>query len=292
MKGTVHDLGYKRYVGTRRPQGTRWQVIARNVRSQAWKGFWKFKLPLLGAVATTVVVAVFMTNDLIVGGMSRIFMGSPEELLIYLSYTWFSRCCFIASMLIAAGAIANDAATGAFSFYFARPVRPADYVLGKLVGLWLMFSVIMVGGPLILAGIRLGMYGDGGDALANADILLRVIVVGSLGALVFAAVPLAVSALAPTRRHALALWATYYLIIGSIAYLMDLKGTPVVGLLDPRTAVDAAAYGMLDIKVRTTARAIIPLPVALGGMAAYAAAAIAIVYVKVRQGRSSGIGGG
>ena len=34
----IHDLGYKRYVGTRRPQSTRWRVLVKNVVSTSWRG--------------------------------------------------------------------------------------------------------------------------------------------------------------------------------------------------------------------------------------------------------------
>ena len=37
MSGQIHDLGYKRYVGTRRSQGTRWRVIMREQISNGWK---------------------------------------------------------------------------------------------------------------------------------------------------------------------------------------------------------------------------------------------------------------
>src|SRR5262249_8293976 len=48
--GTIHDIGYKRYVGTRRSVATRWRVIMRNQVAMGWKKWWRYKMPLFGAV--------------------------------------------------------------------------------------------------------------------------------------------------------------------------------------------------------------------------------------------------
>jgi ABC-type transport system involved in multi-copper enzyme maturation permease subunit len=292
-RGTVHDLGYKRYVGTRRAQSTRWRVIARNQIATAWKTFWRFKLALLLALLNTAVFGILMSNDKVRFGMSRFFAGAPEDVLLFMSYSspfgWFCRIAFIASMTVTAGAIAGDAQSGAFSFYFARPVRTFDYVFGKLAGFWLLFATILIGGPLILAGVRLGMYGDGGEVLRHLDLLLKVIAIGTLGALAYASVPLAISALVPNRRYALALWAAYYLVVGSIAALIGGHSSPVIAALDIPTSIAAMAYWLFDIKVNTGGL-LVSLPYAIGGLVLHAAAAIAILYVRVATARTSGIG--
>jgi len=292
-RGTVHDLGYKRYVGTRRPQSTRWRVIARNQIRFAWKTFWRYKLAILLAVLNTAVFGILMSNDKVKFGMSRFFAGSPEDVLLFMSYSgfgWYDRIAFIAGLTVAAGSIAGDAQAGAFQFYFARPVRTIDYVLGKLAGFWLLFAGILIGGPLILAGIRLGMYGDGGDALAHLGVLGKVILLGTLGALAYASVPLAISALVPNRRYALALWAAYYLVIGSIASVIGATSSPIVSALDISSSITAIAYWMLDIKV-TVGRSLVSLPYAIGGLVLQTGVAITIIYVQVSRARASGVGG-
>lgn len=291
-KGTVHDLGYKRYVGTRRPQSTRWRVIARNVMRQSWKGFWRFKLPLLVVVINTAVFTILMTNHL-VSSLGNKVIADPEDMLLFLSYSGFGFLCrglFIATLLIAAPAIAQDAHSGAFSFYFARPVRPLDYVVGKLAGYWLLFASLMIGSGLILAGTRLGMYGDAGDALRHADLLLKVIGIGALGALAYAAVPLAISSVVPNRRYAIGLWATYYVVFGLIVQGIGFRGnSPWIAMLDISSAISTMAQNLFHIHVMD--RGLATLGQAIAGLSIHAAAAIAILYFRVSRERLSGIGG-
>ena len=55
-KAAIHDLGYQRYVGTRKPQRTRYQVIVRNLVGMSWQGWWRYKMPL--AIAAILVLSV------------------------------------------------------------------------------------------------------------------------------------------------------------------------------------------------------------------------------------------
>jgi hypothetical protein len=291
-KGTVHDLGYKRYVGTRRPQSTRWRVIARNVMRHGWKGFWRFKLPLFIALGNTVGFGIAISNDWMMG-LGRKVMAAPEDLLLFLSYSNFGSYCraaFICTLLTASMSIASDTQSGAFSFYFARPVRTLDYVLGKIAGHFVLLSILLVGAPLILAGIRLGMYGDGEAALGHIDLLGKVIVMGVLAALAFASVPLAISAIVPNRRYALALWATYYIVIGNIVSFMTFRQAPVLAMLDIPTAVNTMAVHFFE--VQGIWRGDVPsLESAIVGLLLQPVAAIAILYVTVARARASGVGG-
>jgi ABC-type transport system involved in multi-copper enzyme maturation permease subunit len=287
----VHDLGYKRYVGTRRPQSTRWRVIARNVMRHAWKGFWRFKLPLLVAAINTTVFGVLISNEKFMT-LGRRVVASPEDVMLFASYAdlgWYCRAAFFCTLLTAAGSVASDTQSGAFSFYFARPVRTIDYVIGKLAGYWFLLAVLLVGAPLILAGIRIGMYGDGESALRHADLLGKVIGIGLLGSLAFAAVPLAISALVPNRRYALALWATYYLVVGNIIALVGARNAPVIAMLDIPTAIKTMAYHSFDFQIADSR--IPSLPSAVAGLLLHSGAAVALLYARVAQARSSGVGG-
>jgi hypothetical protein len=44
--GTIYDLGYKRYVGTRPSTGTRWLVIMRHQLGMGWRKWWRYKVAL------------------------------------------------------------------------------------------------------------------------------------------------------------------------------------------------------------------------------------------------------
>ena len=151
--GQIHDLGYKRYVGTRRSLGTRWTVIMRHQIASAWKGWWRFKVWLICAVMVTVVTSVLLytlQNNVFrrlsgFGPVTRFIDGILPD-----STQWFCKVGFIVSLTISSMVVASDVQTGAFTFYFARSVRPRDYVLGKLAGLAVLLALIMLAGPVVL----------------------------------------------------------------------------------------------------------------------------------------------
>jgi ABC-type transport system involved in multi-copper enzyme maturation permease subunit len=291
--GTIHDLGSKRYVGTRRPQSTRWRVIARNQMAMAWKGFWRFKLPLFFAATNTIVWAALLTAGALTKIIQEITRQSPEDAYIALSYSgtgWYCNAAFIASMTVGAGVIASDIKSGAFTFYFARPVRPIDYVLGKLGGMFALFAMIFLVGPLILAGVRLGMYGSLGDVVANLDLLAKVALIGVLSSLAYAAIPLAFSALAPSRRYALALWVAYYWVIGTIVSAIGLRTSPIMASLDIPTAIRSLAFDLLDVELMRS-RDGIEWQYAVFGLSIQIVIAVAIVFYRVREAEESGVGG-
>jgi ABC-2 type transport system permease protein len=286
--GTVHDLGYKRYVGTRRPQSSRWRVIARNQMAMAWKTFWRYKLALFFAAATALVCVIILTI-----GLDRFSRGvttrSIEDQVLGISFEFFVRAASVASLTFGAMVIAGDSQSGAFGFYFARPVRPIDYVVGKVAGVFFLMALLTTVGPLILVGVRIGMYADGDQMLARLDLLPRVIGIGLLIALAYTAVPLAFSSLVSNRRYALALWASYYLVFGTVVEIFG-RGSWVAGL-DIRQSSQALANSTFDLAPALRARTAIDGGTAATMLAIQIAIAFVVIYVQVRRARESGVVG-
>ena len=72
--GTIYDIGYKRYVGTRRPPSTRWRVIMRHQIAMGWKKWWRYKLALFLAIVTMFVaggIIYFLGSDILRGFGAR-----------------------------------------------------------------------------------------------------------------------------------------------------------------------------------------------------------------------------
>src|SRR3954452_23393136 len=134
--GAIHDLGYKRYAGVRRDAGTRWRVIMRHQIAMAWKTWWRFKAWLGMAVLISFIAGavMYLFSNKVFHGMGR--MGDAvlliRDMALPGAIEWYCRAAFICSLTLGATVIAGDAQSGAFTFYFARSVRPRDYVIGKL----------------------------------------------------------------------------------------------------------------------------------------------------------------
>jgi hypothetical protein len=292
--GQIHDLGYKRYVGSRRSVGTRWTVIMRHQIASAWKTWWRFKAWLLATSMATAAAAGFLylaSGKLfrMIGGMSGQAINFADGILP-ISTLWYCKIGFIVSLTICAPLVAGDVQSGAFTFYFARSVRPRDYVLGKLAGLSALLALIMLAGPLALAGMRLGLSDGPGALLGNLAISYKALAVGVLGTLLYAAVPLGFSALIANRRYAMALWAAYYLVVGGMAQGLGFVTTPAVAALDLSAALHAISLYLFDLRMSGGSPKI-PASAALISILGHVVAAIGLLFWRVRRAQQTGVGG-
>lgn len=295
--GTIHDIGYKRYVGTRRPASTRWRVIMRHQIATAWKKWWRYKMPLLGAVITTFVAGGIMyilaeklARSVIARGAGTVFVTLGDTVLP-MSFEWYCRAAFILSLTLGATVVATDTQSGAFTFYFVRSIRPRDYVLGKLAGLGTLMATLLIVPPFLLACLRLGLCRDLDDLVAHLTILPKIVGLGLLATLVYTAVPLAISSLVTSQRYALALWVAYYLIVGFIAGQMSMFSFASAGVLDIQTSLQAITYELFDLKLLRVRTGGMSLQLAIAGLLVQSALAIAILCFQVSRDQKSGVGG-
>lgn len=290
MSGAIHDLGYKRYLGTRRPQSTRWRVIVRNQLGTAWKTWWRMKMPLAFAVIAMFGwgVAMYVKHYFAGGGRWSIV---SLDVMLAMATRWFCYAGFLVGLTVASGTIAADKQVGAFTFYFARPVRPIDYVLGKLGGLFAV-QLIVIAAPLtLLALFRCGLV-DSTDELVHAlPALAGTIATGVLAAAVYAAVPLGLSSLVQRRRNAIAIWATYYMIVCNIIFVIGATGAHAIACVDMQTAVTSAGAHLVGADVPRIFMFTGPFVPALIALAVYIGGGIVLAWSQVASEAHAGVGG-
>ncbi len=304
--GTVHDLGYKRYLGTRLPQHLRWRVIMGQQISYAWKTWWRWKLQMVSAVVATLVAGAVMyvasdtaMNILRPAGAERGGDFNPVgqmalrfiDGILPLSVIWYCKIGFIASMTVAASTVAADIKTGAFSFYFARSVRPVDYVVGKVAGLMLLAAILVLAGPLLLAILRVGLAEDTSQIMPLLRGLLNAGVVGALALLIYSIIPLGFSALVADRRWSVGLWALYYVAVGSIMTGLGHVLVPQLAALDLAGALSRVSFALFDVSL--TGRPLGDFSVAwdVGSIALHTLLALGLVSWRVAKASRDGVGG-
>jgi hypothetical protein len=298
--GAIHDLGYKRYAGTRRDAGTRWRVIMRHQIAMAWKTWWRFKAWLGMAVLVSFIAGAVMyifSNKLFHGmGRAGEMALMVQDVALPKAIGWYCSAAFLCSLTLGATVIAGDVQSGAFTFYFARSVRPRDYVIGKLAGFGAIMAILTMVGPLLLAGLRLGLCSSMSDLVNHLVLVPKALLCGALATCAYAAVPLGFSALADSRRTALALWAAYYLVGGTIESMVGtISHTSWISALDIPTAVEGVAGKLFDVP---------SLGGMLGGPASHVTVtagivsiglqvllAIAVMFVYVDRSQKTGVGG-
>ena len=294
--GTIYDLGYKRYVGTRRSSATRWLVIMRHQIAMGWKKWWRYKVALALAVITMFIaggILYFLGSDLLRGFGARRsdVMVTIADSVLPLSIRFFCISAFVLTLTLGATIVAADNQSGAFTFYYVRSIRPRDYVIGKLAGFGTLVATIVLVPPLLLACFRVGMSDDTDQLVKNLWIVPKTIVIGLLGTLAYTAMPLAISSLVTKRRYALALWATYYLIIGNMAFGLARVITPGLAALDIPTAMLTVSLNLFDLHPLLRGFGGMSVDTAVIGLLLQSAIGIAILWFQVSRDQRTGVGG-
>ena len=292
----IHDLGYKRYIGTRRSPSTRWLVIMRHQIATGWKKWWRYKLAL-GMAFITVCIAgglmYFATNKVVrsIGGANDVML-TMADLVVPLSFKFFCTSAFVLSLTLGSTVVASDTQSGAFTFYFVRSIRPRDYVLGKIAGYGVLVATIVIIGPLLLVGMRLGLSSSTDELIDHLSLLPKMLALGVLATLLYTTVPLAISALLPNRRFALALWAAYYIIVGGIFTLVGLQTHSPVGAMDLQTGLQSVMLNMFDLKIlRGGPNFDMGLTGTLIVIFLQTAVAIGVIWFQVSRDQKTGVGG-
>jgi ABC-type transport system involved in multi-copper enzyme maturation permease subunit len=295
MTAAIHDLGYKSYIGSRKPQHTRWRVIVRNVLATSWRGWWRWRIWLGVAVIVMIVIGVLMERlqDKTIKGFTSAagFDMNWADVLIPMSFDWFTSMAFVLSLTIGAMIVGKDLASGAFEFYFARPVRPIDYVAGKVVGMVLITATVLLAIPVMLTALRVGLSNDTNE-LQDALILLpQSLGVGLLASVAYAIGPMMFCAVAREPRSAMAWWAGFYIFVGGMIQGIALGiDVPELMVLDLKAAVMTVVYGTYD----TVPQGVDFPPIWLGIAAClgYIALGLAAVNYRVKKAQREGMGGG
>ncbi|MGE3507703.1 MAG: ABC transporter permease subunit [Vicinamibacterales bacterium] len=199
----IHDQGYRRYTGRRRPPGRGWRVIARSgIRAMlgrrafvgllivAWLPFLVRAVQIYAA--TNLPQASFLAPS---AETFRQFLGQQEVFL------------FFVAVYAGAGLIANDRRAHALQIYLSKPLTRAEYVIGKL-GVLFSFLLAVSWLPAVLLLVVEVLFTGSFDFAREHLFLLPAITFFSwLEALVLSLAMLALSSLSRSSRYVAMLYA-------------------------------------------------------------------------------------
>lgn len=295
--GTIYDLGYKRYVGTRRSQATRWRVIARHTLAQAWKKWWRYKVWMVLAIMTTVTLAaimILMRSEKLgevrnVEPLTRLVDG-----LVFGSIIFFTQWGFLLTLTMGTRVVASDLRTGAFTFYFARPVRPVDYIIGKSVALLVLQATLLLAPLLILTFVRLGLSENTDELIRNLSYPPKALLIGFLAASTYASLSLGFSAMLGKPALNVAMWAGFYLILSTIiSKIAAHGGYTALACIDPSYALGSLSFELFNVTSPLFDQMYgASLEASVISLAGFSALGIGIAYLRVNAAAHLGIGGG
>src|SRR5438876_3048893 len=134
----IHDQGYRRYAGTRMPQGRAWAVIAA-AGLRTFFGRRAFLALLLLSWLPFVVRAVQIYAA---ANYPQLYFIAPTAETFRQFLNQQDPFVFFVTVYVGAGLIANDRRANALQIYLSKPLTRAEYVFGKMA--ILMTFLLMV----------------------------------------------------------------------------------------------------------------------------------------------------
>jgi hypothetical protein len=246
------------------------------------------------AITVVVIGAIMYVEKTKVFKELERLSGTPitfADALLPLSFAYLTKIAFILSLTVACTVVSNDLRAGAFEFYFSRPVRPIDYVIGKVGGVLLVLGSVLFLGPVMLGFYRLGLVETTSQLKEVWVVVPKMMLIGAVATAVYALVPLAFSAISDQRRHTIAIFAVFHILAASIVSGIGVgTGTPELRAFDISEAVYGFAYGLFDVRVLSNDPA--PFAASVVAVIAYIGLSLGFVYWRVARAQRAGLGGG
>ena len=231
----IADRGYQKYLGPREGAGhavrslivhtlRRILGLRRPARSKV--------LPLLAMLFAYLPAMVFVGVVALFGRFSNNEQDLDGFIPYYSEYYGFVISAIVLFVsFVAPEALCPDRRSRLLSLYLASPLTRTTYLLAKGAAVGIVILGVTLGPPLLLLVGRT-LQSNGPDGFDEFMLLLvRIVVSGTMLALLFTAVSLGIASL--TDRRAVAAAATLFLIIGSGV----IASTIYIGLDGPPEAI-------------------------------------------------------
>lgn len=294
---SIRDQGYRPYEGTRTPAATRWRVVLQHALRHTARQPWVIVTLVVAAVPALIASAVLflaaqaskLTPQLLGVASEGELVTVAARFLCDFQVRWYGVLFFAFAMALLAGggAIAEDARTGAFDFYFARALSKDQYLAGKLGASLVLALVVCAGPPLLLVATLASVAPPEAAAGGVAWLLaLKLLALATVEALAFTLPAVALSSLGARRGFAQATFSALFFapwILGAIG--AGIGRSPWPKLLALPSQLEAIGARIYALEPPADAR---PLPWLAAAAALSATTAGAFLLARHRVGRLHG----
>jgi ABC-type transport system involved in multi-copper enzyme maturation permease subunit len=194
----ITPIGYRPWAGERTRHLNRVLVISRSILSEKIRTKGVLILLFIGVILVHAFPLIFkvliphegLTVDDMIGGQSSIFGGGLFVVLTMLL-----------AAVVSSDLISRDLSDNSFVLYFSRPIRPLDYLAGKMGGGFAIMSIFCVL-PVIAFGVATIATQSGSEYLDSFAVLGQAIVAGMLASIFFLGYGMMLSSITRSRAYA------------------------------------------------------------------------------------------
>lgn len=271
----IHDQGYRRYLGHRRPHGRTWQVIARTGIMMLLRR----RLFLGVLLAAWIPFTVYAVIAYVAANFQQASFLAMTSQTIRDLFEWQTIFVFFVTIYVGAGLIANDRRANALQIYLSKPLARTEYVAGKLAIL-LVFLIGVTWLPAMLLLVLQIMFAGSFAFIRNNLFLFPAITLFSLiESFGSAFAILALSALSKSSRFVGIMYAGLVLFTWAMyGVLRAVTGRSSFAWISPWECLDIIGNAIFRVRSGYT----LPVPIAFLTILVVIAASIVILERRVR----------
>ena len=239
----IHDQGYRRYAGRRRPLGTAWWVIARQqIRTVLTQKRYLALLLIAWIPFVARVVQIYLAANF----QQAQFLATSKDL-----FRGFldQQGLFVFLLIVgASGAIADDRRANALQVYLSKPLTRVEYITGKLFAPFAFVLSVTLLPALLLLVVHVAFAGSLTFVTQNLYLLPAILLYSVVLALVGTFTMVALSSLSKSRRFtALTFTGLFFFTTAMYQALQRITGSQLWALMSPRdllAVIGDAAFRM------------------------------------------------
>lgn len=270
----IHDQGYRRYEGRKRPIGTAWWVIA---RQQIRTVLSQKRYVVLLLVAWVPFLARCVQIYLAANFQQAAFLATSAQL--FRSFL-DQQGLFVFLLIVgASGAIADDRRASALQLYLSKPLTRVEYIAGKLFApLAFVLGVTLLPAVLLLL-VHVAFAGSLMFVVRNLYLLPAILLYSVSLALVGTFTMVALSSLSKSRRFtALTFTGLFFFTTAMYQALQRITGSRLWALISPRDMLSVIG----DAAFRMPGARALPLWAALLGVTAIVGLSVLVLERRIR----------
>ena len=270
----IHDQGYRRYAGRRRPLGTAWWVIARQqIRTVLTQKRYLALLLIAWIPFVARVVQIYLAANF----QQAQFLATSKEL-----FRGFldQQGLFVFLLIVgASGAIADDRRANALQVYLSKPLTRVEYITGKLFAPFAFVLSVTLVPALLLLIVHVAFAGSLTFVTQNLYLLPAILLYSVALALVGTFTMVALSSLSKSRRFtALTFTGLFFFTTAMYQALQRITGSQLWALMSPRDLLSVIG----DAAFRMPGQRAVPLWAALLAVVVIIGLSVAVLEKRIR----------